>query len=236
MQKRKLTRAEANELSWALKKKKKRTGNTSGSRSNPNAKNKAQVVEKQTEAKQKPARAIPIYIPGRDKPLVNEQLQTVSQAKAQEVAQATGQNQDMVMINGELVATSTLQAQARAKARKQAREQEKKEATPAFDFAKLGKAQLRLLEKAGVEPGKEAEFFAQLAAEKKSRKEAKNTTPQHAEKEDRRIKSRDYKAGRNTDYSATQAQAEKLLAQKKTKKKEKLSGDELLDLWENTQW
>ncbi|RIY31583.1 hypothetical protein CJP74_06925 [Psittacicella melopsittaci] len=236
MTKRKLTRAEANELSWALKKKKKRTGNASGSRSNPNAKAKEQAQATAQTEQSKPARAIPIFIPGRDKPLVNNKLQTVAQAKAEETAQATGQSQDLVIVNGELVAASTLQAQARAKARKQERAQaasnkDNKEGKE-FDVSKLGKAQLRMLEKAGVEPGKEAEFFAQLAASKKARKEAK---PQHAEKEDRRIKSRDYKAGRNTDYTATQAQAEKLLANKK-KKKDKLSGDELLDLWENTQW
>ncbi|RIY31840.1 hypothetical protein CKF54_05965 [Psittacicella hinzii] len=238
MQKRKLTRAEANELSWALKKKKKRTGNASGSRSNPNSTVHAQAKQDNQAKANQPARAIPIYIPGRDKPLVNEKLQALNEQAQEQEQLDLEQSQDMVMINGQLVSAQNLQSKGKNKTshKQAASSQDKAGQDKASAKLKLGKAQLRMLEKAGVEPGKEEEFFAQLAAEKKSRKSSKNVAPQQAEKEDRRIKSRDYKAGRNTDYSATQAQAEKLLATKKTKKKEKLSGDELLDLWENTQW
>lgn len=245
-----LTRAELNEMSWEMKKKKKRTGNQSGSRSNPNQK-KVEVAEQNnvTTTPRSQRKAIPLYLPGQDKPVIgkNETLNPVVTKSESTTPSKNQQNQDFVVVRGQLKTAEQLQEQskARAKAAQTASKAKNKATSKAkattsgnsFDVSKLGKAQLRLLEKAGVEPGKEAEFFAQLAAEKKAKKANKEkATPDYAEREDRRIKTRDYKAGRNTDYSATQAQAEKLLNNKKQTKKKELSGDELLDLWENTQW
>ncbi|MFC6277267.1 GTPase-activating protein [Psittacicella hinzii] len=252
-QRRKLTRVEANELSWALKKKKKHAGRAAGSRSNPNLTSKAAATaQTQKTSAPKEKKAIPIYIPGKDKPLMNTELAVVSSAK-KETAKTTKDHEDLVFHAGTFVSATALQ-QEKAKARAQAQREERKanqanakaaskasnfnlESDEEFNVAKLGKAQLRMLERYNVEPGKEAEFFAQQAAAKKAKKATRQAenSPNMAEQEDRRIKTRDYKAGRNADYVRTQAAAEKSISAKR-KQKEQLSGEELLDLWENTQW
>lgn len=239
-----LTRAELNELAWQKKKKKKRThGNKSGSRSNE-GKLELQVakdLQKQAQTQERVVRAIPLNIPGRATPLVSPKLaDSVLEPKSSNPQPGTTAPTpsssttavDMVIRNGKLVSAAEIELEHKRAARKARREEAKAQAATKSTktnpevqekSVKLGKAALRRLEREAVALGEDLDFFEQ-------QKSKKSKTLSQVEEPTGKIYQRDYKAGRNTDYSKTQAQAEKSLAEiRKSKNKKKLSGEELLD-------
>lgn len=166
---------------------------------------------------------------------------------------------DLVVSNGQVVESSTTRSKAdkaKAKAERAAAQVDKapgkpsKPAKPAASKARdskttatkdeapirISKATLKRLEALGVAPGEEQAFLqAEREAKRAKRAAGSRLTPaDRAEREDRRIKSRDYKAGCNTDYTATQAQAEKQLAARGKKRAQ--SGEDLLKAWESMSW
>lgn len=240
----KLTRAELNELGWQQKKaKKKSTGNKRGSRANPEP---VKLTSSTTNPESKAPRtvhAIPIYLPSQGKVLVAQNLTSI-EAKVESEASnssnlkaSTNQMTDFVVKDGNLNPTAKATSPNKPKDSKVASSTQAR-VTPSDKAGTLhlGKAVLRRLEKLGVPPGQELAFLEQERAERHQRRQERNgkvsKEVSEVASDHKRVKTRDYKAGRNTDYASSQALAEKQLGKRKTKR----SAEELLADWENVAW
>lgn len=243
---RKLTRAELNEIAWQKKKKKKHThGNKSGSRANSDKLEHQSQLARNTEQPKQPrvVRAIPLNIPGRATPLVAPQLAdtlnnpepTTQENKQDKIIE---QAVDLVIRNGKLVSAQEIEQEHKRAQRAARRAAQKAKATKSVTkrsiteqsiteqpvrATKLGKAALRRLER------EELDFLETKPKAKKDTNQIQATG---------KIYNRDYKAGRNTDYQKTQAQAEKSLRELRKSKtgKKQLTSEELLSAWENMSW
>lgn len=238
---RKLSTFELNELSWQQKKRKKHShGQKRGSRNTLIVAAKPTQAAPAAPAVKQVAKAIPIKVGGKE--LVNSQLPRYEEKPAHQAQanQPTQANVEWVVQNGQLVAVEQIAQDKLKKARQAAKlarqqKQAQKPAKPApltdaqlAGNKKLGKAQLRAQLRAEGSDADLAAFAKAQAQLTKVGSKLVNT------KEDRSaVRTRDYKAGRNTDYVATQALAEKQLRRDNNKK---LSGEELLDAWEKMSW
>lgn len=208
-------------------------------------------------------RAIPIYLPSKGTELVSSRLAQVEPTPTTSTTSNAENNlgrhlsvTDLVVNNGQVVESSVTRSKAdraKAKAERAVAQANKASNNPRKSAAaskttsapssskedtpiRISRATLKRLEALGVAPGEEQAFLqAEREAKRAKRAAGSRLTPvDRAEREDRRIKSRDYKAGRNTDYTATQAQAEKQLTARGKKRAQ--SGEDLLKAWESMSW